>query len=253
MRSEQLLQQAEARDGSATADSATGRLKAGYDGAHRHRAAPNDQRQAAKLTRSRRAFWLKQLHQWHWISSAVCLIGMLLFAVTGITLNHAADIEAQPQVSERHATLPGDVLASLTERRFEGKAPLPAPVVDWIAGALSVNVDGREAEWSEDEIYVALPRPGGDAWLAIDPKSGDVDYERTDRGWISYLNDLHKGRNTGTAWSWFIDIFAVACLVFCLTGLFLLQLHARHRPATWPIVGLGLVIPLLLSILFIHA
>ena len=31
-------------------------------------------------------FWLKQMRQWHWISAAICLIGMLLFAVTGITL-----------------------------------------------------------------------------------------------------------------------------------------------------------------------
>nr|MBP6216900.1 PepSY-associated TM helix domain-containing protein [Luteimonas sp.] len=27
----------------------------------------------------RRGFWLRTLHQWHWISSAVCLVGMLLF------------------------------------------------------------------------------------------------------------------------------------------------------------------------------
>ena len=50
----------------------------------------------------------------------------------------------------------------------------------------------------------------------------------------------------------FIDIFAVACLVFCTTGLFLLQLHAGSRPTTWPMVGLGLVIPWILAILFIH-
>ena len=42
----------------------------------------------------RRGYWLRTLHQWHRISAAVCLIGMLLFAVTGITLNHAAQIEA---------------------------------------------------------------------------------------------------------------------------------------------------------------
>ena len=38
----------------------------------------------------------KTLLRWHWISSALCLIGMLGFAITGFTLNHAADIEAQP-------------------------------------------------------------------------------------------------------------------------------------------------------------
>ena len=34
----------------------------------------------------RRGFWLRQLHQWHWISAAVCLVAMLLFTITGITL-----------------------------------------------------------------------------------------------------------------------------------------------------------------------
>ena len=43
-----------------------------------------------------RSFWLKQLHSWHWISAAVSLVGMILFAVTGITLNHAAQIPAEP-------------------------------------------------------------------------------------------------------------------------------------------------------------
>ena len=77
-------------------------------------------------------------------------------------------------------------------------------------------------------------------------------YESTDRGWVSYLNDLHKGRNTGAAWSWFIDIFAGVCVLFSLTGLLLLQRHATGRPSTWPLVGLGLIVPVLLALLFIH-
>ena len=110
----------------------------------------------------------------------------------------------------------------------------------------------RSAEWSADEVYIALPRPGGDGWMSIQRNDGRVELEQTDRGWISYFNDLHKGRNTGIWWNWFIDIFALTCLLFCITGLLLLHLHARQRAATWPIVGLGLVIPLVLALLFIH-
>ena len=202
-----------------------------------------------------RSFWLKHLHQWHWISSAICLIGMLLFAATGITLNHAAQIEAKPAVETVRSTLPPALLTQLAGLHDDGKdakAPLPAPLDDWLARQLSVSSDGRDAEWSSDEIYLSLPRPGGDAWLSIDRESGEVTHEITRRGWVSYLNDLHKGRNTGNAWSWFIDIFAVACLVFCITGLFLLHFHAGKRPATWPLVALGLAAPLVLAILFIH-
>ncbi|MDB5457237.1 MAG: PepSY-associated helix domain protein [Caulobacter sp.] len=201
---------------------------------------------------SRRSFWLKQLHQWHWISSALCLIGMLLFAATGITLNHAGQIEAKPTVVSRKGQLPPPLIARLAAGKAEGKAPAPPEVAAWVETTLAVDIRGREAEWSDGELYVALARPGGDAWLSIDRDTGAVEYEKTTRGAISLINDLHKGRNTGPAWGWFIDVFAVACLVFCLTGLFLLQFHARARPLTWPMVAAGLVIPLLLVILFVH-
>ena len=115
-----------------------------------------------------------------------------------------------------------------------------------------MTVGAREAEWSPDEVYLSMPGPGRDAWVSIQRADGAVEFERTERGWISYLNDLHKGRNTGPAWAWFIDVFAIACIVFTVTGLFLLQLHARQRRMTWPMVGLGLLVPFLLALLFIH-
>jgi hypothetical protein len=201
--------------------------------------------------RQRRGYWLRTLHQWHWISAAVCLVGMLLFAVTGITLNHAAKIEATPVVVHVNDVLPATLLKRLPART-EGNAELPAPVVAWLREKHGIVADAREAEWSEDEIYLSMPGPGHDAWLSIQKDGGALEYERTDRGTLAFLNDLHKGRNAGAAWSWFIDLFAVACIVFTATGLFLLWLHARQRRATWPLVALGLLIPLLLALLFIH-
>ena len=203
------------------------------------------------IAQQRRGFWLRTLHQWHWISSAVCLVGMLLFAVTGITLNHAAKIEGEPRVDNRTLALPADVLRDIAGGT-DGTAPLPAPVAAWLSDALDAPIGARSAEWSDAEIYLSMPGPGRDAWLSIDRATGAVEYERTERGWISYLNDLHKGRNAGPAWGWFIDIFAIACVVFTVTGLFLLQLHARQRRMTWPYVGLGLLVPVLLALIFIH-
>jgi hypothetical protein len=198
----------------------------------------------------RRAYWLKTLYQWHWISSALSLLGLLLFTVTGFTLNHASQIESKPQVSTSRAQLPPALLSAVTA---DAKAaPLPPAVATWIASEMQLDVAQRAAEWSPEEVYLSLPRPGGDAWLRIARDTGELEYERTDRGWVSYLNDLHKGRHTGVAWSWFIDLFALACLVFAITGLFILKMHAANRPSTWPVVALGLVLPLLLALLFVH-
>ena len=207
-----------------------------------------------KQDNRRRAYWLKTLHEWHWVSSAMCLVGMLLFSITGLTLNNASLIEGKPSVVSRKAQAPAGLLneAELAAPIAAKKAPLTPPLSAWVRKEWGVDAGDRAAEWSADEIYLSLPRPGGDAWLRISLPEGEAEYELTSRGWISYLNDLHKGRHTGTAWSWFIDIFAGATLVFCITGLFILKMHAGNRPFTWPMVGVGLALPLLLAILFIH-
>ncbi len=206
---------------------------------------------ASNAKKIRRVFWMKHLRQWHWISAALCLVATMLFAVTGVTLNHAAQIEAKPKTSEQMAMLPANLLPSL--EKHEGDAgPLPDPVVAWVHEALGVDVAGRSGEWMEDEVYLALPRPGGDAFLTLDRTTGEAAYSKTTRGWISYLNDLHKGRNTGWWWRGFIDVFALGCVVFTVTGLGLLWLHGDARKITWPLVGIGLAIPFLIALLLIH-
>jgi len=202
-----------------------------------------------------RAVWLKQLHQWHWISSALCLLGMFLFAITGITLNHASQIEAKPVVLRQKVQLPAPLvteLAAYAEQHDGANAPMPAAAERWLKQQWSLNAGGRPAEWSLEEVYLPLPKAGGDAWVRIGLEDGAAEYELTDRGWISWLNDVHKGRNTGVAWIWFIDIFAGLCIVFCLTGLLILKFHAANRPFTWPMVGLGILIPCAIALLFIH-
>ncbi|MGN6094447.1 MAG: PepSY-associated TM helix domain-containing protein, partial [Luteibacter jiangsuensis] len=131
-------------------------------------------------------------------------------------------------------------------------APVPRAVAECVRSETGARIDGRAGDWRDDEVYVSLPRPGGDAWVAIDRETGDVQYEVTDRGWLAWLNDLHKGRNTGPVWSAFIDVFALACLVFAVTGLVLLKMHAAQRGMTWPMVALGFVLPVVIALVFIH-
>ena len=210
---------------------------------------------AQQASNASRAVWLKNLHQWHWISSALCLLGMFLFSITGITLNHASQIEAKPSIVRQQATVPAPLTARLrayAAGHDGAKEPLPEAAEQWLRDTWKVQAGGRAAEWATDEIYLPLPKAGGDAWVRIALEDGAAEFENTNRGWISWLNDVHKGRNTGAAWNWFIDIFAGACLVFCITGLLILKFHAANRPFTWPMVGLGILIPFVIALLFIH-
>lgn len=207
---------------------------------------------APQTQASRRSFWVKQITLWHWVSSGVCLAGMLLFTITGVTLNHASSIQAKPEVKKLQAEIPGPLRAGLRAQAVVGKQALPVGLKNWLADRFEVKAMAEAGEWSENEVYISLPRPGGDAWILVDRGTGRAEYESTDRGWISYLNDLHKGRHTGTAWFVFIDVLAAACVIFTVTGLLLLQVHSARRPSTWPLVGLGVAAPLLLILFFVH-
>ncbi|WP_438846199.1 PepSY-associated TM helix domain-containing protein [Asticcacaulis taihuensis] len=196
-------------------------------------------------------FWRNQLRQWHWISSAVSLMGLLLFSVTGFTLNHAAQIEAEPKVTKIERQVPQTTLAGLAS--VTANTPLTLLQATAIRGATGVDVRGATVDADEDGIYLTLSAPGVDSTLEISRIDGHAIYERTDRGLIAVLNDLHKGRHSGPVWAMFIDLIAIACVVFSVTGFGLLWLYARGRRITWPLVALGLVLPFILFLLFVHA
>lgn len=217
------------------------------------KAAAEKAAKKAHRARVRRLFWMTQARIWHWITGAATLIAMVLFAFTGITLNHAGQIEGQPVVTQILKVMPSELLAQLGEPPPEGQTKiLPKPVADWLEKETGAPISRRTGEWSDADVYVGMPRPGGDAWLSVDRETGDVTYENTDRGAISWLNDLHKGRNTGPVWFWFLDIFAAAAILFCITGLVLLWMHAPRRPPTWFILGAGLLVPAIIAVFLIH-
>jgi uncharacterized protein len=201
---------------------------------------------------SRRRMQLyRTMHLWHWISAAICFAALTLFTVTGITLNHASAISAEPAVSTGNAQVPEALRGLLAAGGAESAKP-PSDLAAWAEDAFKLSLRDATAEWSEEELYLSAPGPGRDAWVAIDRASGTAKFEKTERGWLAYFNDLHKGRNTGTTWMIFIDVVAVAVLFFSLTGLVLLWIQARQRTSTWPLVGGGIALVTALMIFFAH-
>jgi hypothetical protein len=192
----------------------------------------------------------RTMHLWHWISAAVCFAALILFTITGITLNHASAIGSTPEVRGGESTAPASVMAALAAGVPE--EGVPPPVAEWMNTGLGIAPRNATAEWSEEELYLSAPGAGRDAWVSIDRLSGSARFETTDRGWLAYFNDLHKGRNTGIVWVIFIDVVAAACLFFAITGLVLLWIQARQRKSTWPLVAGGAGLVLALMVFFAH-
>jgi len=205
----------------------------------------------SKHFKKQKKSWIPFVRSLHWMSSAICLVAVFLFAFTGITLNHADEIKATPIISTTEKTLPENLLKE-AEGTDEKTSPLTPKLIQWFEIEAQLDLPEKSAEWHSDEIYLALPKPGGDAWLSINRETGEWVYEETSRGWIAFLNDLHKGRNTSNGWRWFMDFVSVCCLIFCLSGFWLLWRYSANRRATYPLLVVGIIAPWVILILSMH-
>lgn len=207
---------------------------------------------APRPSRALRLVIARELRRWHWIASALCLALLLMFAATGLTLNHAGTFEPEPRVTQARAAAPTEVQKALAAGPSGGEAPLPPQARAWLDKQFKVRTGDAAATWSADAVELVQQRPGGQTTVVIDRPGGAALVETEARGLIAAANDLHTGRYSPRAWNLLIDVFAIACLVFAGTGLGLLLTNARARPVTWPLILAGVVIPLGLWLIAAH-
>lgn len=203
------------------------------------------------MTRKKSSLNLALIRKWHWMSASLCFMCMLLFSVTGITLHHAKDWLPKPQVTRISGELPSTLLAEQPLLPMQNSLKLPKPLLDWFAQQ-QIHLTPKPLELKDGKWQLMLSRPGETTSLNLDLGGNSFVYEHNDRGWIGYLNDLHKGKGTGKAWIYLMDIFALGCVVFSISGFLLLLRYADTRAQTWPLVLLGAFVPMAFIAFLVH-
>jgi len=149
----------------------------------------------------------------HIYTSMVSLLVVLFFAGTGVTLNHP-DWLAGERTEELTGTLPA--------------AWKTAKGIDWLVVAEHLRtahgVHGTVSDRREDDREGSLTfrAPGYSADAFIDVHDGSYKLTVSYQGAVGVLNDLHRGRDSGSAWAWLIDVAGVFLVFLSLTGLGLL-------------------------------
>ncbi|EKO3863114.1 PepSY-associated TM helix domain-containing protein [Vibrio harveyi] len=169
--------------------------------------------------------WARRLHIY--VSMALLLV-TLFFALTGITLNRPALFERSEPIIQQHTlTIPSKQLFA-TEGSFQ---PNRSALLNFLTqethlrgtpSALDVYTEIEDGELVIGELSLDFKGPGYNATVFVDMTTGEAEVETTNYGIVALLNDLHKGRNSGDAWKWFIDITALLMVLFVLTGVCLL-------------------------------
>ena len=198
----------------------------------------------------------KMMRAIHSYSSMLVLVLLLFFAITGITLNHPDLIISQAgQVSQQsELELPPYLqLAELPESAAE-QAEIAAQFRDWLSQEHQLKASVFSYTFEIDDMLLELDfkRPAGYATVLVDFQSGTAAIDTEFAGYLALLNDLHKGRNAGTSWTLLIDLTAIACIVFALTGFYLLLKQPSRRSLGNSLAILGIFISLFAYILSLH-
>jgi hypothetical protein len=204
---------------------------------------------AAKVRLSK---WMRLLHIY---SSMLVLILLLFFAATGITLNHPEwQSELGASSAQQQLTLP-EPLQQLqwTEDELQ-QAAQANKIADWLRQQHQVQGAVFQFNFDPDEQLLELDfkRPAGYSNAVIDLAGGEVELNTEFAGTLALLNDLHKGRYAGSSWKWLIDLTAVACLLFGLTGFYLLWRQPSRRRSGVNTAIAGLVVLLLAYVAALH-
>jgi uncharacterized protein len=164
--------------------------------------------------------WSRAIHVY---LSIVLLLVLVFFALTGITLNHAAGLTGDPIVSTRAL----DNLPALP-RDADGNIVASPALEHLLRSEFGVRLSLATLRQDGEFLIVDYQVPGAAALIEIDQAANVATMERTDYGVIALLNDLHKGRHVDVVWSALIDLSGALLVLFALAGFVLLLPNKRR-------------------------
>jgi len=155
---------------------------------------------------------------------------LLVYAISGIALNHKATYNSQYTIQR-------------TELALTPSTQLTSEVIDqWL---LSCGMEGREIQHYMPDSTTAKIFLKSNSSLVVDMTTGKAVLEQVKkRPIMGALSKLHY--NPGKAWTWFSDIFSVAMVILVITGIFMLK--GKH--SLWGIGGIEFLIGILIPLLF---
>jgi hypothetical protein len=166
-------------------------------------------------------------HLARWLHTYLSMLSfalLLFFAATGLTLNHAEWFESQRNTARYQGTM--DLAWVKTP---DPKVVAQEQIVAYLRRAHGIQGAVSDFHVEESQCEVLFKGPGYEADASIDRGTGKYDLTVSRFGVVAVLNDLHKGRDTGSKWSAVIDFSAVLMTLVSLTGLTLIFFLNKRR------------------------
>ena len=173
----------------------------------------------------RRDFYRHARYVHGWLSAFAFLI-LMFFALTGLFLNNSDWFEPAKDENTVTVSMTPELLA-----KVKGQENPSTDILNFVRAEHALVGRFQSSEVLDGEVMIRLESPAGstDVWAMLD--TGEIEVSSKPASTVSLINDLHRGKNAGTAWSWLIDISAITILILSIAG-FILFLSIKSRLLT---------------------
>jgi uncharacterized protein len=190
--------------------------------------------QPTEGTRRGRGRRAGQLNRWsrtfHVYVSMGCMLIVAFFALTGLTLNHPTWSLGPTTTTTKHGSVPAGAIS--------GTTPDFLAISEYARNSFGVTGQVKDYGTNGDVGHIDYAGPGYSASVTFSLSDGSLAVTVTQGDLLAILNDVHKGRDTTSSWSWVIDASAVLLLVVSVTGLGIQIFQRKRRQSALITAGL---------------
>jgi hypothetical protein len=180
---------------------------------------------------ARAARWL------HIYLSMISFVIVLFFSVTGLTLNHADYFQNKSVITEDKGAVDSTWVNSSDTLKINKLA-----LVEFFRNKYKVTGAVADFRIDDRELSFSFKGPGYEADVFINKENGKYTITQTNQGLMGFVNDLHKGRDTGKTWLLVIDIAAILMTIISFSGLILLLFLKKKRLAGLFLIIVGIIL-----------
>jgi hypothetical protein len=179
----------------------------------------------------------------HIYLSMVSFAILFFFAVTGITLNHAEWFSGEARTKQMRG--------QVNQQWVKAKDVAKLEISEYLRKTHGIKSALSDFRVDDSQVSVSYKGPGYTADAFVDRDSGKYELTETRQGMVAVLNDLHKGRDTGSAWAWIIDVSAFLMTLVSLTGLALIFFLQKRRMSGLVAVVIGAILCWLVYLIWV--
>jgi hypothetical protein len=190
---------------------------------------------------------IAMLSRWlHIYGSMISFAIVFFFSITGITLNHPDYFAGELKTSQEKGKLDSNWVNNKDTNKIA-----KLEIVEFLRKNYHISAAVSEFRIDEAQCTISFKGPGYAADAFINRENGTYELTLLRAGLVGIMNDLHKGRDTGSKWSWVIDISAILLVLVSVSGMILILYIKRKKLSGLFIALLGGILLWLLYYMFI--